>query len=214
MFLYQMTKRLKSLLLILCIFTNAWWMPVVLADDFSSGQQWSRWLGLSTYEAHRSQHFALPADAHMLIVGEVANAALSQAIAQILGSRFANVAAYAAAMDLASARQLARQQQPQQQPANFLFYYRVQQWHQGRWQQADACPQNLLRGWLCRLRPHNPKDKVQLTLWLWDVSSERLMDTITLQASSSILSFWHQSPDNLIKTPLRKVLLSYSANIN
>ncbi len=219
-----MTNRLMSLLLTCCILTSDILLPVAIADDFSAGQQWSRLLGTSSYRVERRQHFALPADAKVWIVGEVANVAVGETLQNILGSRFATVYVSHESMDLASARQHAAQQQSGQlqsdqlqirQPqGSFLFYYRVQQFHQGHWHERTNCSPTFWRGGLCRLKLHNPIDKVQFTVWVWDVSSERLMDTINVQAASSVLSGWNQSPTDLMAPPLRQVLWSYSANIN
>ncbi len=190
-------------------------LPVAVADDFSAGQQWSRWVGTSTYRVERRQHFALPADAKVWIIGEVANVAVGETLKNILGSRFASVHVSHDSMDLPHARQQAGQSQAeQQQQGSFLFYYRVQQFQQGHWHERTNCPPTLWRGGLCRLKLHNPIDKVQFTVWVWDVSSERLMDTINLQAASSVLSGWNQSPADLMTPPLRQVLWSYSASIN
>jgi hypothetical protein len=204
MFLKALTNQLMLL-----FFLGVICAPIISADDFTAGQQWSRVIGTSTYQVVRSQHFVLPTDAQLSIAGATANLVVADAMQNILGSRFASVQVSAESLDLSSARQQARQQQ-----AQFLFYYRVQQWHKGHWQQTQDCPQKLQHGWLCRLQPHNPLDKAQLTIWLWDVAGERLMDTITVQATSSVLSFWNQSPADLVDSPLQQALLSYSANIN
>jgi hypothetical protein len=215
MFLSQMLNRWRplGLGLALMILTGPLIIGTAVADEFVTGQQWSRWLGFSTYEVHRSQHFALPADAKLWMIGESVNVAVSDALLQMLGSRFARVYASDQAMELDAARLQAKHNQ-----ANFLFYYRVQQFDQGRWfhtqndQFDDA--KNAWQQWWCRLSPHNPVDKVQLTIWVWDVASERLLDTLTLRSRSSILSLWHQSPAAMLYSPLRKSVLSYSANIN
>lgn len=186
-----------------------WLCPTVVADSLDATPQWSRSFGSSTYQVQRQNSFTLPPAARIAIAGDT-NPLVIEQVQQQLTRSFPVVQTLPLSSNLA-----AIQQQALQQSVEFLFYYRLTGWHQGHWQRTEQCAQSLWRSWMCRLRVYNPQDQAQLTLWLFDVASQRLLDRVEVRVQSALLSGWNQSPSELLPSALQPVLSSYiSPSIN
>jgi len=109
------------------------------------------------------------------------------------------------------------------QKMNFLLYANIRGWHKTQLLKSSDCTEEVVevetsRGisqlqtlTSCDWDVSNPIDHANLSIWMYEVNSKKLVDVITVDTRSGKLTFAGDTPISLLERPLAVLAQTYSA---
>ncbi|MBV1883085.1 MAG: DUF4823 domain-containing protein [Pseudomonadales bacterium] len=133
------------------------------------------------------------------------------------GSQFANVRSGKKPIPLDVALKFAKKEQ-----MNFLLYAQVSQWDDQTFLQKKNChgdtvsvetPRQISSNHTmttCDWALSSPLDKASLSIWMYEVRSQQLVDVISVMSRSGAMTFIGDTPVSLLEKPLSRLAKTYS----